>query len=111
MRQVEHHEIHLSVVGETLALIAEHGLRDRHLAEGKRHAEHFATVEQALDVGVGLALGLGVPVAVERRYQCTTMLQVQFAHLIGAALVKIDRAVVDGGVGTRGLGLTEQLAG
>ena len=111
MRQVEHHEIHLRVVGETLALVAEHGLRNRHLAKGKRHAKHFTTVEQALDVGVGLALGLRVPVAVERCHQCTTVLEVQFAHLIGAALVKVDRAVMDRGVRTRGLGLAEQLAG
>ena len=36
-------------------------------------------------VGVGLALGLGVPVAVEGRHQRAAAVQVELAHLVGAA--------------------------
>ena len=57
------------MVGEAPALVGEDGVGDAHLAEGERHAERLAAVEQAHDLGVGLALGLGVPVALEGRHE------------------------------------------
>ena len=95
---------------QALALVGEHRVGDAHLAEGQRHAERLAAVEQAHDGGVGLALGLRVPVAVERRHERAPALQVELAHLIGAPEVQVDRALVDGRVGARRLGRAEQLA-
>jgi hypothetical protein len=48
-RQVERDEVDLLVVAEPPALVGEDGLGDEHAAEGQRHAERLAPVEQALD--------------------------------------------------------------
>ena len=65
------------------ALVGEDGLRDEHATERQRHAERLAPVEQALDQCVRLALGLGVPVAVERLDERLARLEVELAHVIG----------------------------
>jgi hypothetical protein len=77
----------------------------------ERHPERLAAVEQALDRGVGLALGLRVPVAVERRDERAAAVEVELAHLVGAPEVQVDRALMHRRVGPRRLGRAEQLAG
>src|SRR4029077_7564168 len=73
--------------------------------------ERLAAVEQAHDRRVGLALGLRVPVAGERRDERAPALQVELANLVRAPEVQVDGALVDGRVGARGLRRSEQLAG
>ena len=60
-------------------------LGDGDRAEAQRHAERLAPVEQPLDVGVGLLLGLRVPVAVERRDERAARVEVELDDLVGAA--------------------------
>ena len=68
------------VVGQALALVGVDLLGDGHAAEAQRHAERLAAVEQALDLGVGLALGLRVPVAVEGRDERAARVEVELAR-------------------------------
>ena len=81
------------------------------LAERQLHAERLAALEQAHDLSVGHALGLGVPVACERRDERPAPLEVQLADLVRAPQVHVDRALVDRRVGARRLGRAEQLPG
>ena len=73
------------MIATRFALVGEHRVGHAHLAEGQRHPERLAAIEQADDRGVGLALGLRVPVAVERRDERAAAIEVQLAHLVGAA--------------------------
>ena len=109
--EIERDDVHLCVIGQAPALVGEDGVGDADLAERQRHPQRVAAVEQAHDLGVGLALGLGVEVAVERGHQRTPALEVEFAHLIRSSKVHVDRALMDGRVSARRLGRAEQLAG
>ena len=89
-------EVEDLVVGHALALVGEHLLGDGHRAEGQRHAQHLAAVEQALDLRVGLALGLRVPVAGERLDEHAPLLEVELGDLERAPAVQVDGALVGG---------------
>ena len=93
-REVERDEVDLPVVAEPAPLVGEHRLGDEHAAKGQRHAERLAPVEQPLDQGVGFALRLRVPVAVERLEVRPSRLDIEVQDLIRAAEVQIDRALV-----------------
>ena len=95
---------------ELLALEGEHLLADGDAAEAQRHAAALAAVEQPLDLGVDLALGLRVPVAGERLDERAARVEVELAHLVLAALVQVDGALVDGRARARQLDGAEQLA-
>jgi hypothetical protein len=97
------------VVGQALALVGVHLLGDRHDAEAERHAECRPAVEQALDLRLGLLLGLRVPVAVERGHERAAGVDVKVADLVGAPEMQVDGAVVDGRGCARGLDGAEQL--
>jgi len=99
------------VVLEALSLIAEHGLRVGDLAEAELHPEAIALLEQALDVGHALPLGLGEVVAAERLEHRPAARQVELQHPVGAPHVQVDRAVVDGGVAAGPLDGADHLAG
>ena len=110
-RQLERGQVDLGVVGEPAALVGEHRLGHQHAAEGERHAECLAPVEQPLDQRLGLALGLGVPVAVERLDQRAARVEIELAHVKRAAEVQIDRARVKRRECARELGGAERLPG
>ena len=82
------------MVGHALALVGEHLLGDGDVAEAERDAHVLAAVEQRLDVGVGLALGLRVPVALERVDEHAALLEVELGDLELAAAVEVDGALV-----------------
>ena len=79
-RQVDRPEVEDLVVGQALALVGVDLLGDRHAAEAQGDAQHVAAVEQALDLGVGLALGLRVPVAVEGRDERAAAVEVELGR-------------------------------
>ncbi len=98
------------MVGQLLLLVREHLLGHHDGPERQLHAERLATLDQPLDVGVGLALGLRVPVAVERLHQRAAALEVEPADLERAPAVQVDRAVVHGGHRALDVDVPDQLA-
>ena len=96
LREVERDQVHRLVVGEPAALVGQHLLADHDRAEAQPHAERRALLEHALDVRVGLALGLRVPVAVERPHERAAVGVVERVDLELAPAVQVDRALVDG---------------
>ncbi len=97
--------------GELLALVGEHLLADgdRRRSSASRRSVSRRSSRRSM-LGVGLALGLRVPVAGERLDERAPQLEVELAHLVGAAQVQVDGAVVDRRAGARELDGAEQLA-
>ena len=108
--QVERDHVDHLVVGEPLALERRHLLGDRDGAEGELDAERAAAALRALDEDLGVLLGLRVPVAVEGLDHRAAAVDVELAHLVGAAEVEVHRAGMDGAEGALGLDRAEQLA-
>ena len=111
LRQVEPDEVEHLVVAEPPGLVGDDLLRHHDGPERQPDAEPLAPVVEPLDVHVGLALGLRVPVAVERAHERAPQLEVELRHLVGAAAVQVDRALVRRVEGAAGVDVAEQLAG
>ena len=109
-RQVERLEVDHLVVGQPLALVGEHLLGDVTRPKLSVTPQRLAPVEQPLDLGVGLALGLRVPVAVERLDERAARRPGRARAPRSAAQVQVDRAVVDRRERARRLDRAEQLA-
>ena len=123
-------EVDHGVVVETLALVGQHLLGHRHLAEGELDratrprpaGDRIVATSAAVggpelprsadpfDEDLGLLLRLRVPVAVEGVDEGTTPVQVQLAHLVGAAQVQVDGPGMDRGEGALGLDRAEHLS-
>ena len=71
---------------------------------------HLAAVEQALDLRVGLALGLRVPVAGERLDEHAPLVEVELGDLERAPAVQVDGALVGGVHRAREVDRPDQLA-
>ena len=82
------------MVGEPPRLVRDDLLRHHDRAERQRHAEPLAPVVEPLDVHVGLALGLRVPVALERPHERAARLQVERLDLEHAPAVQVHGALV-----------------
>ena len=75
-------------------LVGDDLLGHDHRAEREPDAEPLAAVVEPLDVHVGLALGLRVPVALERLHERAPQLEVELRDLERAPAVQVDRALV-----------------
>ncbi len=68
-----------------------------------------AALDETLDVGHALALGLGEVIAVKGFEHRPPRVQIEVQHQIGTPHVQVDRALVDGRVGAAGLDRAQHL--
>ena len=110
-RQVERDEVDLRVVGQAPALVGEHRLGDAAPRRRTSVTPSASRRSSRRSISVSVSrLGCVYQSPSNGRDERAAALEVELAHLVGAAEVQVDRALVHGRVRARGLGRAEQLA-